>query len=1332
MSSQHKVLKLIRKVQNRVCADCQAVLIPHECYCSQQQLVWLCKGCAMVHNHFDASQSLVLALVDPAFWIPGCLESIALTSNEARNRTLERFVPPGWTKPSASAGPEAREVWIKAKYLGKLFHWPISAVQPPPHHHHQPHPQPQQQPSFLQPPESLPTRLVDFFVVVGPTPQQQQQQQHQQPTPGAAPWSASCEAHGHIPCGIHFSCPESQPDTMLPAIIGDFIFPLGMRLSSEELPPQIVTFVLTDVSRVKIYGTALVFSELLDPEDLSGLLGQPSALPPWPIVYAPKALVLLGHYPFFGAFSTALRELYHASLSASPVPLERYVCNFTLETPLPPLGRTEVVVTLAHKGLVLSRPPQNRLPGVDISYRPLFACLSLDCILTVFKVLCAEFSVIFASDNISLLCPVQEAILSFLFPLTWQGCYIPVLPASMLELFEAPVPFCVGVQKACLPSDPAQHPLHVLVVDLDLGTLSVAGRAVPPSHCNTSTDALDAAALDVVLADIADDSAELWALLNEAMPRQVTKLREKLATYGAQRPGPTALSQVALAYPGNEHMHPIVNFALDGGHAVSLSSTGRKRGDAGGACSCSYSYDSSGGGGGGSSGGGGGGLSLLDPANNCLHGDGFDAREVRAAFLRFFVSLFSERDDRDGRNRQRHSVLAPPSERTSLSRFSTSLFQRISSASPSPASSSFRSTDDAASTFSTSMSMAMGLGKGSPVGNGGSTLGSLGSPSSASSPLLERVLQTQMYSSFADERQFHPDSPEIRFFSESCLEKRNRSKMALTKASTPFLSDTSEAVAERYTAPPPSTAGLSASVFEYPSGRFPALSHALLGQPRPPRVLLRVPDKPRAVALDGSSSSSSKSSRGSFGSSGSSSGSIPSDLYLTPRTPLTPSSYLAILAPMLGSGPQDYTGTGLAFPAPLSTLEAAVRSGAERHARLSAALTAVQARARGRRQCRRFAALLSAVVSVQTLFRGARGRKERVKRLVLQSMAAHGKKVAKVQRFVRFAVCRMRYLKHRHAVVCLQSHFRRRRAGAAVCARRAAQQLVGAWCLGRVVRRRTRALLAERLRRYGRQVVVLWAVAGTPLWHRSSFWLGFLGSLEEAGGVGGGVEVPTFLGLAVVAREMRCLHAALGLCAPQPSSPYLPLDALDVLYSAGQASALLSSARPATPTQTGSMDATLPSAVAAAVLRARSALALERRGIYARLGSCLSEAQRSALYAQAGLAGSQKRKKRLSEALWGGADGDAGGGRSARVVAAVNEAGCRELARLEAAGPEKPSSFIRGQSTRDASALLGLGLTAESPGEFSKRLVRDRCDAAARATVQSLLVRRRKPTPSFL
>ena len=117
-----------------------------------------------------------------------------------------------------------------------------------------------------------------------------------------------------------------------------------------------------------------------------------------------------------------LRNIYHISLSSAPMPLERYAINFLKEVPLPPSGRVDVRYFMPNNvKMTISRPPPNKLPMADFSYRPLFSCLSVENIIIIFQCLCAELTVCICSDNLSLLTPVQEGFLSFLFPLVWQG-----------------------------------------------------------------------------------------------------------------------------------------------------------------------------------------------------------------------------------------------------------------------------------------------------------------------------------------------------------------------------------------------------------------------------------------------------------------------------------------------------------------------------------------------------------------------------------------------------------------------------------------------------------------------------------------------------------------------------------------------------------------------------------------------------------------------------------------------------------------------------------------------------------------------------------------------
>ncbi len=57
--------------------------------------------------------------------------------------------------------------------------------------------------------------------------------------------------------------------------------------------------------------------------------------------------------------------------------------------------------------------------------------------------------------------------MALLYPFTWQHVFIPVLPASLIDMCCAPMPFVVGVLSSYLP-EVMKLPLDdVLMVDLD-------------------------------------------------------------------------------------------------------------------------------------------------------------------------------------------------------------------------------------------------------------------------------------------------------------------------------------------------------------------------------------------------------------------------------------------------------------------------------------------------------------------------------------------------------------------------------------------------------------------------------------------------------------------------------------------------------------------------------------------------------------------------------------------------------------------------------------------------------------------------------------------------
>jgi hypothetical protein len=327
--------------------------------------------------------------------------------------------------------------------------------------------------------------LVDFFCVVGHsgklTPGEVDQNLGERNSPSELSFDVKV-----LDC---YPAPDAYQDMSLPEHLSTFVFPDGCRPSETHSTPTFFTFVLTSENGQRLYGAAMhVYDDQMDTEHIRHVLedaGYTVPLPWWlhsdvdppnpgltrpsEVVYIPKCLVLLSHYPFYDIWRMFLTQIYQITLVQAPLPIERYIANFVSEVPLPPLGKVEVKFGFTSKDLwSICRPAVNDLPLANFSYRPLFASLSVGNIMVVSACLMQETRVALLSNHYALLGPVAEALLSLLFPFQWQGLYLPIMPFAMLDILDAPVPFIVGLHSRYLADVPRRHrPKGVVFVNLD-------------------------------------------------------------------------------------------------------------------------------------------------------------------------------------------------------------------------------------------------------------------------------------------------------------------------------------------------------------------------------------------------------------------------------------------------------------------------------------------------------------------------------------------------------------------------------------------------------------------------------------------------------------------------------------------------------------------------------------------------------------------------------------------------------------------------------------------------------------------------------------------------
>ncbi|KAI9829740.1 MAG: hypothetical protein M1819_005977 [Sarea resinae] len=154
-------------------------------------------------------------------------------------------------------------------------------------------------------------------------------------------------------------------------------------------------------------------------------------------------------------------------------PLERYVVNLCAEALSPITSKTQVEIAVRELRLFARKEAINELPGSrNTDLYALFRALSIQNIFAL-----AESRIILLSSHTAMLHLASKALVHLLYPLTWSGVFIPVLPARLLQALGAPCPYIVGIERRYenieLPDD------DFVLVDLDRNEIESTVRPQP-------------------------------------------------------------------------------------------------------------------------------------------------------------------------------------------------------------------------------------------------------------------------------------------------------------------------------------------------------------------------------------------------------------------------------------------------------------------------------------------------------------------------------------------------------------------------------------------------------------------------------------------------------------------------------------------------------------------------------------------------------------------------------------------------------------------------------------------------------------------------------------
>ncbi|NWV93775.1 DEN2C protein, partial [Machaerirhynchus nigripectus] len=180
----------------------------------------------------------------------------------------------------------------------------------------------------------------------------------------------------------------------------------------------------------------------------------------------PEVYCIVSRLGCFNLFSKILDEV-EKRREMSPALVHPFMRS-VMEAPFPAPGRTITIRSFlpgaGDEVMELCRPLDSRLEHVD--FECLLQCLSVSHTIRVFASLLLERRVIFVADNLSTLSKCGHAAVATLYPFTWQHTYIPVLPASMIDIVCSPTPFLIGILSCSLPQLQDLPVEEVLIVDL--------------------------------------------------------------------------------------------------------------------------------------------------------------------------------------------------------------------------------------------------------------------------------------------------------------------------------------------------------------------------------------------------------------------------------------------------------------------------------------------------------------------------------------------------------------------------------------------------------------------------------------------------------------------------------------------------------------------------------------------------------------------------------------------------------------------------------------------------------------------------------------------------
>lgn len=187
-------------------------------------------------------------------------------------------------------------------------------------------------------------------------------------------------------------------------------------------------------------------------------------------------LCILSGLPWASTFYTILNHITTVMNTKDTSDLES-ILTCAYHTPIPrPGGQLRIESTLGQNKLELTVPDCSRLPTLreDKYMLEFYNAIPEKQMISLYASLLKERRIIFTGRKLSQLSSCIFAAATLLYPMYWQNLFIPVLPADLIDMLMAPMPYLVGVPKKTFLKTKQSDIGEIVVVDIDSQVLQTS------------------------------------------------------------------------------------------------------------------------------------------------------------------------------------------------------------------------------------------------------------------------------------------------------------------------------------------------------------------------------------------------------------------------------------------------------------------------------------------------------------------------------------------------------------------------------------------------------------------------------------------------------------------------------------------------------------------------------------------------------------------------------------------------------------------------------------------------------------------------------------------